>query len=95
VNRFPLVISDTAENDIAQAIAWYKERNEKAAEGYKEAVFEVIEYLERKPDTKPPNENGDRRWVIKRYSCTVIYDFDGITVTVLAIAPNRRAPYWH
>jgi plasmid stabilization system protein ParE len=82
VNRYPLVFSDTAENDIAQAIAWYKARNEKAADGYKEAVFQVIEYLERKPDTKPSDENGDRRWVIKRYSCSVIYDFDGFTVTV-------------
>jgi toxin ParE1/3/4 len=43
----------------------------------------------------PANDDGVHYYVLRRFPYTVYYQFDAATVTVLAVAHQRRRPgYW-
>ena len=95
MNEFSVVLAPNAEQDIADAFLWYRERNELAADGFRAEVFDVIEHIGDSPLSRPADEEGNRHRVLKRFPYSVFYEVLGSTVMILAIAHHRRRPsYW-
>ena len=95
MSGFSVVLAPAAERDIADAFIWYRERNALAADGFRAAVFDVIDHIGDSPLSRPADEEGNRHRVLKRFPYSVFYEVLGSTVMILAIAHHRRKPsYW-
>ena len=95
MSAYKLEIAPGAERDIADAFAWYRERNAMIADAFRAGVFDTIQRIAEKPLAKAVDEQGNRKRVLHRFPYSVVYEVLGSTVTVLAIAHHRRMPgYW-
>ena len=92
---FVVVLAPAAEGDIADAFAWYRERNANAANAFRVAVLDTIDHIASAPLSRPADEEGNRNRVLHWFPYSVIYEVLGSPVTILAIAHHRRSPhYW-
>ncbi|MDQ3189856.1 MAG: type II toxin-antitoxin system RelE/ParE family toxin [Pseudomonadota bacterium] len=92
---FSVVLAPAAESDIVNAFGWYRERNALAADGFRAEVLDAIERLSASPLSRPEDEDGNRKRVLRRFPYSVFYEVVGNTVTILAVAHHRRHPnYW-
>ncbi|WP_457329070.1 type II toxin-antitoxin system RelE/ParE family toxin [Rhizobacter sp. P5_C2] len=95
MSDFHLRFDPVAENDIASAFRWYRERSVSAAEGFRTAVFDGMERIGHAPLVRGPDALGNRKLVLHRFPYTIWYVVDGDQVTVVAVAHHRRQPaYW-
>jgi plasmid stabilization system protein ParE len=95
VTRFDVSILPEAEIDIREAFLWYRERSALAADAFRDEVFDGIDGLGESADVWPKDEEGVHRRVLKRFPYTIHYELSERTVTVLAVAHQRRLPgYW-
>ena len=95
MSGFSVVLAPTAEQDIADAFLWYRERNALAADGFRAEVFDVVDHIGNHPLNRPADDEGNRHRVLKRFPYSVFYEVLGSTVMILAIAHHRRKPsYW-
>jgi plasmid stabilization system protein ParE len=95
VSRYVVEIAPAAEADIRDGFAWYRERNALIADAFRTKVFDVVDRIGEAPLAKPADEDGNRKRVLHRFPYSVIYEVQGNTVTVVAVAHHRRKPgYW-
>lgn len=88
-------IAPGAEHDIEDGFRWYRERNALVADGFRIEVFETIDKIGASPLSRPPDDDGNRHRVLRRFPYSVYYEVVESTVTVLAVAHHRREPnYW-
>ena len=66
-----------------------------AADGFLIEVFDAIDQIGDAPLSWPVDEDGSRKYVLRRFPFSVVYDLAETTVTILALAHHRRRPdYW-
>ena len=95
MSEFVVVLAPAAERDISDAFLWYRERNALAADGFRTEVFDAIDRIASAPMSRPPDGEGNRMRVLKRFPYSVYYEVVGATITILAVAHHRRRPnYW-
>ena len=95
MSDYVVVLAPRAEQDIADAFTWYRERNATVANAFRAEVLQTIDRLAETALSWPADEDGNRRRVVQRFPYTVWYEVLGSTITVLAVAHNRRRPeYW-
>ncbi len=84
-----------ASQDYQEAMEWYQNRSERAANGFARAVEIARIDICRTPNLWPYYDDRNRVYVLRRYPFNVIYRVEPDAVVVLAIAHNRRArDYW-
>jgi toxin ParE1/3/4 len=87
-----------AKRDFRDAIAWYRERNEQIARRFAAEVRQVLEHLERFPFTggfvPGVNDPDVRCFPVHGFPYKVVFIRLGGKISVLAVAHNRRQPYW-
>ena len=84
-----------AEEEIREAFFWYFERSPLAADAFRAEVFAAIDKVAVDPTMWPAEDDNVHYYVLRRFPYTVHYEFDASTVTVLAVAHQRRRPrYW-
>jgi len=90
-----LVITSAAEEDFAEALRWYTERSERAAEGF-EAEFErALESIGADPLRFPYCDDRHRYFLMQRYPYQVIYREHQEQLFIIAVAHAKRKPgYW-
>lgn len=92
---FRLNISPAVKQEMAQAYGWYAERNEKAADDFREEVLAAFDLIARHPDLFPLWDDLVRRFILKHFPYTVYYSVSDRVVNILAVGHNRRsAGYW-
>jgi toxin ParE1/3/4 len=92
---FDVVFAPAAERDISDAFLWYRERNNVAADGFRTEVFDAVDRIAEAPLCRPPDDEGNRMRVLKRFPYSVYYEVVEATITILAVAHHRRRPnYW-
>ncbi|MFO0591583.1 MAG: type II toxin-antitoxin system RelE/ParE family toxin [Polyangiaceae bacterium] len=92
----PVLIDPEALNEGREAIAWYEERNPRAAERFQIELEHVIERITKMPHSFPETEQGVRRASLSRFPYSVLFAVEGESLIILAIAHNRRqVGYWH
>ncbi len=95
MTKFSLVLAPGAEDDVSNALLWYRDRNALAANAFRSEVFETIERIGDAPLGRSPDVNGNRNRVLKHFPYTVWYEVHDQIVTILAVAHHRRRPdYW-
>ena len=95
MTRFEISLLAQAEREIREAFLWYFERSPLAADAFRLEVFDAIDRLATDAETWPMDEDGLRFYHLRHFPFTVHYDLDGRTVTVMAVAHQRRRPgYW-
>jgi plasmid stabilization system protein ParE len=96
VSRFTVEILPEAEAEFRAAFLWHFERSPIFADAFRTEVLEKIDDLQDDADIWPKNDDGiSFRILAKRFKTTVYYELLDEVATVLAIAPQLRAPgYW-
>jgi plasmid stabilization system protein ParE len=95
VTRFGVEILPEAEAEIREAFLWYVERSRIAADAFRTEALTIIDRLGVDALMWPEDEDAIRRHVLRHFPYTVFYEIRGNTVTVLAVAHQRRKPgYW-
>jgi plasmid stabilization system protein ParE len=89
-----VVFLPLAERDLANAFATINEHNPRAANEFRNAVIDAVDYLSRNPLAKPADDFNNRFWVLKRYGFSIVYELEGDRLLVIAIAAHRRDTYW-
>jgi plasmid stabilization system protein ParE len=92
VSGFVLVFAPAAEADIADAMQWYRARNAMVADSFREQIVAAIDGIADDPLKHPPDAEGNRKRLLRRFPYSVFYEVVGSTVTVLAVAHQRRKP---
>ncbi|MDB5803191.1 MAG: parE2 [Betaproteobacteria bacterium] len=84
-----------AEEDLRDALLWYRERNQAAAQAFRAEVYAAIDRIASTSSHLAPDENNTRKRLLKRYPYSVIYRLEESHVTIVAVAHHRRRPgYW-
>lgn len=95
VSRFVIGILPEAEAEIREAFRWYAERSPLAAKAFRDEVVQAIDRLASDALVWPEDEHAIRRTLLHRFPYTIHYEVRDHTVTVLAVAHQRRLPgYW-
>lgn len=95
MSGYVVEIAPAAEADIHDAFVWYRDRNALIADAFRTEVFDVVDRIGEAPLAKAADEDGNRKRVLHRFPYSVIYEVQGNTVTVVAVAHHRRKPgYW-
>ena len=92
MTTYAIVVLPDAEAETRGAFFWYFERSPLAADAFRAEVTEAIDRLAATAHIWTADENGVRRYALDRFPYTLHYEFDGTTVTVLAVAHQRRRP---
>jgi toxin ParE1/3/4 len=69
----PLDLHPAALAELKSAVAWYLERNEKAALNFVAEVDRAIDLVIASPARWPRGERGTRRFVLQRFPFAIIY----------------------
>jgi len=84
-----------AEREAVEHEAWYRERNEVAAQGFLLELNSAITSVGEFPDRWPEQRRGERRYVFPRYPFTLLYRVRDDHVFITAVAHQSRRPgYW-
>ncbi|MCX7172662.1 MAG: type II toxin-antitoxin system RelE/ParE family toxin [Proteobacteria bacterium] len=95
MTRFGVEILPEAESEIREAFLWYFERSPIAADAFRTEALEAIDRLANDALMWPEDNDAIRRHILRHFPYTVFYEIRGNTVTVLAVAHQRRKPgYW-
>ena len=81
--------------EVENAQGWYEERSLFAASAFLREMSAVVQRIRQTPDRYPSAEAGTRRVLLDRFPFTVYYRVKADTVTIVAVAHQKRRPgYW-
>jgi len=81
--------------DAEAAAIWYAERSPKAALAFTREIESAIAEILRLPDAWPPFLHGTRRFLLKRFPCSVVYRATPDRILIIAVAHGYRRPgFW-
>ena len=87
-----LITAPEAEDDIADAYAWYESRRPGLGEEFLSCVDACIEAILRTPQMCALAHENYRRGLVRRFPYVVFYEYTGDTVTVYCIFHTSRDP---
>ena len=95
MNSFEVEVLPDAEAEVREAFLWYFDRSPMAADAFRVELFDAIDGLTITARDWPEDEDGTRHYHLRHFPYTVMYEVIGRSVTVFAIAHQRRRPrYW-
>ncbi len=81
--------------DYLEAFAWYRNRSERAASRFEEAIEKALCLIADAPEQRPLYDDRHRFYLLKRYPYSIVYRMKNGDVLVVAVAhARRRANYW-
>jgi len=87
-----LVIAPEAEQDLAEAYAWYESRRPGLGEEFMSCVDACIEAIRRTPGIHAPVFEDYRRGLVRRFPYAVFYEHAQARVTIYAVFHTSRDP---
>ena len=95
MSSFDVEVLPEAEAEAREAFLWYFERSPIAADAFRVELFDAIDGLTDTAQDWPEDEDGTRRYHLRHFPYTVMYEVLDSNVTVFAVAHQRRRPgYW-
>ena len=79
---------------MGQAQAWYEERSLLAAAGFLDDLSKSVRAIAEAPARYPHGPHGTRRKMLVRFPFTVYYRTTEDAITVVAVAHQKRRPYY-
>jgi len=87
-----LVIVPEAEQDLAEAYAWYEQRRTGLGEEFLGCVDACIEVLSRSPRIYAVIHENYRRALVRRFPYVIFYEYLDEVVTVYSVFHTAREP---
>lgn len=87
-----LIIAPEAEQDLAEAYAWYEARRVGLGEEFLTAVDACIQAIARTPLMHAIYHENYRRGLVRRFPYAVFYEYAGDTVTVYCVFHTSQDP---
>jgi plasmid stabilization system protein ParE len=88
----PLIITPEAEEDLAEAKAWYERKRDGLGEQFLLCVEAALDHIQRVPEAATEVYPGIRRVVVRRFPYGVFYRVDPDQIAVLAVYHSKRNP---
>jgi plasmid stabilization system protein ParE len=85
---------EDAEKEFGEAVAFYAMEEEALGLAFVTAVEEAIARIAEHPESSPPVAGRVRRMRVARFPYSVLYSLHGDQVRVLAVAHDRRRPFF-
>ncbi len=84
-----------ATSEYVASYIWYHERGPHLAEAFEHEVERGLRLITDAPERWPVYIAGYRRMLVRRFPFTIIYKHTSTTITVMALAHEKRKPgYW-
>ena len=88
-------ITSAAEVDFTEALCWYAQHSQQAAENFESEFEQVLISIVADPHRFPKCDQRHQYCRMKRFPFQVIYRIDQDIITVIAVAHAKRKPgYW-
>ncbi len=87
-----LILAPEAEQDVAEAYAWYEGRRAGLGEDFLSCVDACIQAICRTPEMHAKVHEDFRRAVVRRFPYVVFYEYVGQTVTVYCVFHTSQDP---
>jgi plasmid stabilization system protein ParE len=85
-----------ASEDYAAAYSWYHDRGTTLAANFETEIDRGVRLISQSPLRWPKFDNQRRRFIVRKFPYSIIYELHGEEVVVLAVAHGKRRPnYWH
>lgn len=89
------MIDSEAESELSEAIDFYEARKSGLGLEFERAARAALLTIQVNPTRYPPNADGTRRVVMKRFPFVIHYLEQSDTIWILAFAHKKRKPdYW-
>ncbi|MCX7017092.1 MAG: type II toxin-antitoxin system RelE/ParE family toxin [Candidatus Sumerlaeota bacterium] len=80
---------------LIEAARFYEAREAGTGERFLDAVDAALDTLQRNPLLGRSDQQGRRRWLVRRFPYLIIYRVESAVLHILAIAHTSRMPgYW-
>jgi len=84
-----------AEEEYLASLSWYQERSLLAATNFESAVASAVERIGKAPKHWPIYFGNFRKYVLRQFPFSIIYQEFSSEIVVFAVAHGRRKPgYW-
>ena len=91
----PVRFHPEAEQEYLETIAWYRQRSRTAAANFETAVSQAITRIGEAPQIWPIYFQKFRRYILRRFPFSVVYEEVLTEIVVFAVAHSSRRPgYW-
>jgi plasmid stabilization system protein ParE len=87
-----LIIAPEAEQDVAEAYAWYERQRVGLGEDFMNSVDVCLHAICRTPEMHQKVHEEYRRGLVRRFPYAVFYEYAGGTVTVYCVFHTSRDP---
>lgn len=87
-----LIVAPEAEQDLAEAYAWYEDQRTGLGEDFLDRVDASIEGILRAPEMYALIYKNYRRALVRRFPYAVFYEFENDTVTVYCVFNSSQDP---
>lgn len=87
-----LIVAPEAEQDLAEAYAWYEDQRSGLGEEFLGCVDASIEAIRRTPQMYPVVHESYRRALIRRFPYAVFFEHENDTVTVYCVFHSSQDP---
>lgn len=82
-------------DEISEAVSWYSQRSEKAADAFMVALDDALEKIASDPERAAVYMHGRRAVRVGQFPYLVVYGKHGSIIRVSAVAHTSRRPgYW-
>jgi plasmid stabilization system protein ParE len=88
----PLLITPEAEQDLAEAKAWYGRQREGLGERFVLCVEAALDHIRRVPEAATEVYPGVRRVVVRQFPYGVFYRVDPDQIAIIAVYHSKRDP---
>jgi toxin ParE1/3/4 len=88
----PLILIDEAEQDIADAYAWYEQQRPGLGDDYLAAIRAATKLVQAEPHVHPRVQGEIRRLLVKRFPYSILYREESERVVVVAVFHAKRDP---
>ena len=90
-----ILISSAAEVDFTEALCWYAERSQQAAENFEAEFDQILATIVDDPQRFPKCDQRHHYISMHRFPFKVIYRNDRGVITIIAVAHAKRDPgFW-
>ena len=91
--NYMLIIRPEAEDDLNKAFSWYEDQRKGLGHNFLLQVDAGLRFIERNPQSCPPEYKGARKHLIKRFPYKIVYVVEEAKVIILAVIHGKRNPY--
>jgi plasmid stabilization system protein ParE len=90
--KYRVLIRPEAEIDLKYAFSWYEDKRPGLGHDFLLQIEAGLRYIERNPESNPPEYKGARKYLVKKFPYKIIYLAEEAGIVILAVIHGKRNP---